>query len=147
MAASTSCDASTDEAPLGRGVWIACAVVCLLLGAWLVLGAGSASSSASAELAWQADLQAAVALAREEGRPLHVHFAQASAPLAPRMRETLGAAPVEQLARLGFVNLQLDAGVHADEFRRWFGGGGALGSCILDVSQPGEPDVLAALPG
>lgn len=147
MVESTSCAASTSAEPLGRGVWVACAVVCLLLGYWLTWGFASAPPNVSAELTWQEDLHAAIELARAQDKPLHVHLAQASAPLAARMQETLGAAPVAQVARLGFVNVRLDAGVHADEFRRWLGGAGALGSCLLDVSQPGEPDVLAVLPG
>lgn len=132
---------------MGRHVWLVLALVGAVLGHWLAVGARSLPAGVNRELAWQIDLEAAIALARDRDMPLHVHFAQASAPLAARMQDTLGAPPVAQLERLGFVNVQLDAGVHVDEFRRWFGGAGALGSCVLDVSRSGEPDVLAVLPG
>lgn len=147
MAASTSCAVSPEAVLPGRVACLGWALACLLLGCWLAIGHGAAPPSANAQSTWQSDLHAAVALAQEEQKPLHVHFTQASAPLAARMSETLSAPPVAQLARLGLVNLRLDAGANAELFRRWLGGAGALGSCILDVSEPAEPDVVAVLPG
>jgi tetratricopeptide (TPR) repeat protein len=123
------------------------ALVSLLIGSWLSGRAGALRSAAGIEAIWQSDLSTAVALARQRGKPLHVHFTRASAPLAVRMDATLEAPPVAHLAQKRFVNLRLDSLANAGVFRDWLGGAGLLGSCILDFSAGEEPDVVAVLAG
>ncbi len=149
MGESASCAASLEPERAAPGRWRALwpllLVVCACAGAWWGQRKDLAGAGASASTLWQPDLESATALARQQDKPLHVFFTSKSAALAARMDETLAAPPVAQLARLRFVNVRLDSVANAAEFRRYFGGAGVLGSCILDVA--GGPDVLALLPG
>jgi hypothetical protein len=102
--------------------------------------------SAGSEV-WQRDLEGALALARDQGKPLHVHFTRSDVPLAQAMDEILSLEPVRQIAQAHFINLRLDARSQSELFRRFTGSAGALASCIVDLDASGQPDVVAVAPG
>jgi hypothetical protein len=96
---------------------------------------------------WQRELEGALVLARDQGKPLHVHFTRSDVPLARAMDETLALGPVRQLAEAHFIDVRLDARSHSELFRRFTGSAGALASCIVDLDASGQPDVVAVLAG
>jgi tetratricopeptide (TPR) repeat protein len=96
---------------------------------------------------WQQGLERALALARDQGKPLHVHFTRSDAPLAQAMDETLALEPARQIARAQFINLRLDARSQSELFRRFTGRDGALASCIVDLDASGQQDVVAVALG
>ncbi len=149
MAESTSSAASTEPETAPFAVWPAFAallvVACLVLGVGM-FGVRSAPSKQNADL-WQRELATGIELARREGKPLQLRFSTRTVPLASRMDDTLRSLPVEQLSRTHFVNVELDAAVNSELFRRWLGSAGALGTCILDFTDAAEPDIVAVLPG
>jgi hypothetical protein len=124
---------------------VALSVVLIVGGGWSLQR--RAQQAEAALRVWYRDLPTARELAREHGRPLHVHFTSAAAPLATRMDEALALAPVRQLAEARFVNLRLDAGTNAALFRRLMGSAGVLGSCVVDVGEQDELDPVAVAPG
>ncbi len=90
------------------------------------------------------DLTGALTRAREQDRPLLVHFAALDLPAGAALwEESLGdprrRAALEQYCEV----LVLDASHHRSLFERSFGDAGRLGSSVLDCT--GEP--MAALPG
>jgi tetratricopeptide (TPR) repeat protein len=102
--------------------------------------------SAGSEI-WQRELEGALVVARDQGKPLHVLFTRSDVPLAQAMDETLAVEPVRQIAQAHFINLRLDARSQSELFRRFTGSAGALASCIVDLDARGQLDVVAVLPG
>ena len=123
------------------------AMAVAMLIACLTAGIAYFSARPPVDSATGLDLAAALEQAHREKKPLLVVFTHPSAALAQRMAETISALPVVEFLRVHYVTLTLDSVVGAGYFRRWLGGAGLLGSCVLDVDRDSEPSVVAALPG
>ncbi len=149
MADSTSSGASTDpsQAPTDqRSRWPGRRALWALLPALGLCVSLGLMATRNSEV-WQRELEGALVLAREQGKPLHVHFSRSDVPLAQAMDETLALEPVRQIAQTHFINLRLDARSQSELFQRFIGSAGALASCIVDLDASGQPDVVAVLPG
>ncbi len=119
-----------------------------LLAGFVGVQAARTRSPVAGRVVWHDSVEAALERARDEQKLLHVRFTQADRPLSTAMDATLALPMLEQMARIHYVNLRLDAQTHPELFRRWIGSQGALASCILDVSAaPAGNDVVAVAAG
>lgn len=97
---------------------------------------------------WRADLPAALADARRDGRDVVAFFAMPGRDQSDAMdRGALRSEPVlAALARNGFQSVWLDSKTHGRLYAQWIGGTEGLGVCVVDADgrpyavRPGPQD-------